>query len=55
MEMPVVLDSQGRLGDLFAVRAFPTTTFVDREGRIAAVWVGVLTADKLGELLEKVM
>jgi peroxiredoxin len=47
----VALDPDARLNDLYAVRALPTTFFIDREGTLAAVWEGVLDAQKLDELL----
>lgn len=55
MTVPVVLDTEGRLSELFAVRAFPTTQFIDREGRLAAEWIGLLTPDRLQELLAGVL
>lgn len=55
MMMPVVLDAEGRLSELFAVRAFPTTQFIDRDGRLAAEWIGLLTPERLQELLAGVL
>ena len=47
----VALDPEAHLNDLYAVRALPTTFFIDRQGKLAAVWEGVLSAEKLAELL----
>lgn len=54
MQVPVVLDADGKLSRLYQVRGLPTTYFVDGEGVIAAVYAGALTpqaiADHLGEI-----
>lgn len=51
MSMPVVRDAEGDLRDLYGVRGMPTSVFIDREGKIATVWTGILTRDALQELL----
>ena len=43
MSYPVVLDPEGEAARLYRVRAFPTTYFIDRQGRIARVFNGPLT------------
>ena len=55
MELPVVRDADGDIADLFNVRGMPTSYFVDREGTISTVWQGVLTPDRLEELLGKIL
>lgn len=55
MTMPVTLDADGVLSDLFSVRAFPTSVFIDREGNIAGQWVGYMPPDRLQEMLAKVL
>jgi peroxiredoxin len=55
MEFPVVLDSRGEIQQLYQVRGLPTTLFIDREGRVAARWAGLLTADLLEEYLAQIM
>lgn len=51
LDFLVALDPEAHLNDLYAVRALPTTFFIDRDGKLAAVWEGVLNAEKLAELL----
>ena len=51
LDFLVALDPEAHLNDLYAVRALPTTFFIDRDGKLAAVWEGVLNAEKLRELL----
>lgn len=52
MQIPIVLDPNGDVVDLFQVRGFPTSVFVDAEGRLVATWTGVLDEAKLTQLLE---
>lgn len=51
MSMPVVLDSDGDLRQLYEVRHMPTSVFIDRDGRIATIWAGFLTPDKMEEFV----
>ena len=54
MNMPVVLDKDGKVRNLFRVPGLPTTYFIDSTGKIASVVVGPLTpqilADRLAEI-----
>ncbi len=52
MAMPVVRDSDAALRQLYEVSGMPTSVFIDREGTIATVWRGVLTANTLQEYLK---
>ncbi len=54
MAFPVALDSRGDVQQLYNVRGLPTTVFIDREGRIANRWAGLLTARALEEQLAKI-
>ena len=51
MDIPIILDPEGKVRDLYGVRGLPTTILVDREGKISAIWAGLLTKAKLAELL----
>jgi cytochrome c biogenesis protein CcmG/thiol:disulfide interchange protein DsbE len=55
MEFPVTVDPDGLLSQLYGVRGLPMTIFIDREGVISAVWAGILTPDKLDELLGQIL
>ncbi len=55
LDLPVVLDAQGALRDLYGVRGLPTTYVIDRDGQIAGVHHGELTADDLAALLARVL
>ena len=52
MELPIVLDPDGIVGDLFGVRGLPTTVFVDPQGNLTATWRGVLDRAKLVQLTD---
>ena len=55
MTTPVALDISGDISDLYEVRGMPTSYFVGRDGKIAAVWTGLLSPNKLEEMLNKVI
>jgi thiol-disulfide isomerase/thioredoxin len=54
MNLPVVLDKDGKVRNLYRVPGLPTTYFIDPSGKIASVVVGPLTpqvlADRLAEI-----
>ena len=52
MELPIVLDPDGNIGDLFGVRGLPTTVFVDPQGNLTATWRGGLERAKLVQLTD---
>lgn len=47
MKLPVVMDRDGRLADLYLVRGMPTSVFIDREAVIVSVWEGMLSTAQL--------
>jgi len=54
MTTPVLLDSEGALNKLYAVRGLPTTYFIDDSGAISAVYSGPLTPPALKERLDAI-
>ncbi|MFN8464102.1 MAG: TlpA disulfide reductase family protein [Caldilineaceae bacterium] len=54
MNLPIVLDKDGKVRNLYRVPGLPTTYFIDKTGKIASVIVGPLTpqvlADRLAEI-----
>jgi len=50
----VGLDSDGQVATAYGVTGFPTTYFLDAQGRIIARHVGALTAAKLTEYLQQI-
>jgi cytochrome c biogenesis protein CcmG/thiol:disulfide interchange protein DsbE len=51
MNSPIPLDPQGLLQDVYGVRGLPTTFFVAKDGRVAAIYPGALTSEALAERL----
>lgn len=47
----VLLDPGGAIQDLYRIRGYPTSYFVDAEGIIRITHIGTLTADQLAEYL----
>jgi thiol-disulfide isomerase/thioredoxin len=54
MHLPIVLDSEGKLRNLYRVPGLPTTYFVDADGAIASVVIGPLTPQALAERLAEI-
>lgn len=49
---PILLDPKGEVTERYQVTGFPTTFFVNSEGKLVAYHVGVLTSDMLSTYLE---
>lgn len=45
LTFPILLDPGGKVSDLYRIRAYPTTFFVDKTGRIRAYHVGLLSKE----------
>lgn len=54
MTVPVVLDAEGELKELYAVRGLPTTYFIDQSGAIAVIYSGPLTPPALQKHLDDI-
>ncbi len=54
MIMPVVLDSDAALRQLYEVSGMPTSVFINREGNVAVIWKGALTAKTLQDFLKEI-
>jgi thiol-disulfide isomerase/thioredoxin len=55
MEVVIPRDEEGDVRTLYQVRGMPMSYFIDRNGVIRAVWAGVLTPDRLDELLAEIL
>jgi thiol-disulfide isomerase/thioredoxin len=55
MSMPIVRDVDAKIRDIYQVRGMPTTIFIDRDGKVAMYWEGVLTPSKLEEQLAAIL
>ena len=50
----VLLDTGGRIQELYQIRGYPTTYFVDAEGIIRVIHIGFMTESQLDVYLKKV-
>jgi peroxiredoxin len=50
---PILLDPRGQVSNQYAIRAYPTTVWVDAEGVIRAVHVGTLSEHDIRGYVEK--
>ena len=55
MTMAVGLDSSSDLFVTYQLRGLPASVFIQRDGLISSVWNGLLTAQKLEELLAPIL
>lgn len=54
ISMPVALDEDGRLADIYGVRGMPTSVFINRDGVVVAKWSGFISPDVLGAMLDSI-
>lgn len=55
MRYPIGLDADGRIAGQYGVSGFPTTYFLDAEGRVVARHVGQLSTGKLESCLQQLL
>jgi hypothetical protein len=54
LTFPAVLDPNGDILDLYAVRVFPTTVWVDGEGIVRAEHLGPLTPELIDQYIVEI-
>jgi hypothetical protein len=54
INFPILLDRKGSVTDLYFVRDFPITFFVDAQGTIRSQRLGTLNQDRIGQYLETI-
>ncbi len=54
ISMPVALDQDGRLADIYGVRGMPTSVFIGRDGTVVAKWSGFISPDVLEAMLDTI-
>lgn len=54
LDYPILLDSNGTYSDLFQVKGYPTTYFINSKGIIKRIYIGQLTTQKLRSFLSKI-
>ncbi|MCC6456571.1 MAG: TlpA family protein disulfide reductase [Caldilineaceae bacterium] len=55
MTMPVVRDVDADIRDLYKVGGMPTSVFIDRQGKVVTYWMGVMSPNKLEELVAGIL
>ncbi|GBL36700.1 hypothetical protein LBMAG37_03690 [Anaerolineae bacterium] len=55
LQLPLLLDSDGAVQDSYRVPGYPSSYFIDRQGRVAAVHLGILTEDQLSARLATIL
>ena len=53
VELPVALDADGRVQELYRVRGYPTTFFIDRRGVIRAMYIGQMSEADIDHYLRQ--
>ena len=53
LTFPLVLDPAAAIQDLYAIRAYPSTYLLDRDGVIVARHFGPLTAEQIAEMVQQ--
>ena len=51
MSMPVAMDTEGALQQRYSVNGMPTSVFIDRDGNVAGIWTGLITKERLEQML----
>ncbi|OGO61199.1 MAG: hypothetical protein A2032_04740 [Chloroflexi bacterium RBG_19FT_COMBO_49_13] len=54
LSFPILLDPDSRVQNLYNIRAFPTSYFIDQDGFVRAFHIGVLSASLLDGYLEEI-
>lgn len=55
LHMPMLLDTQGKVGHAYLVRGLPTSFFVAADGTVVLRWTGMLTEQVLQKGLESIL
>ncbi len=55
LSFPVLLDYKGNVSDMYRLRAFPTSYFVGRDGKIVIAHRGMMTEQVLQRYMQRVM
>jgi thiol-disulfide isomerase/thioredoxin len=55
MMMPVVLDEDAKIRDIYQVRGMPTSVFVGRDGKVSSYHAGVMSSSMLDDFLMPIL
>jgi peroxiredoxin len=51
--LPVLLDEDGKLGELYSITTLPATFFIDKSGRIRDIFIGIINEKEIKERTDK--
>lgn len=51
--LPVLLDQDGEIGELYKINILPTTFFINKEGRVKETYIGILNKEQIKNKVEK--
>lgn len=54
-KVPIVVDSSGAITESYGVKGLPTIFFIDKNGVIRDVWVGVLSVRQIVDKVEQII
>lgn len=51
--LPVLLDEDGRVGELYKIGTLPSTYFINPEGKVKEIYIGVLNKEEIKNKIER--
>jgi peroxiredoxin len=55
MTFPVLLDTRGEVSRLYGLLGLPMSIFMDREGRIARIYIGLMSGEQIDEFVGEIL
>lgn len=52
-DLPVLLDEDGKVGELYEISTLPATYFINQEGKVKETHIGILNKEEIKEKVEK--
>lgn len=53
LSLPVLLDEDGKVGELYKITAIPLHIFINQKGRIKEIYIGTLSEEEINEKLNR--
>jgi peroxiredoxin len=51
--LPVLLDEDGAVGELYEINTLPATYFINKEGKVKEIYIGVLSKEEINKKVER--
>lgn len=52
-DLPVLLDEDGKVGELYGISTLPATYFINQQGKVKEVYIGILNKEEIESKVEK--